>query len=339
MTSSDGGGSRLLAPECVVIVGENVADALVEPVRTGDGRARVEIFSGGGPANTAVALSRLGTHTKFISRIADGILGDLFTERLESSGVDLSLSISAKEPATLAIVSVTPDGSAMYNFYAEGTADWQWQQGELIASDLHDAACVHAGSLGLVMEPGGAVVENFLEEARRCSTISIDPNVRTALTDVETYRRKIRDWTRLADVFRLSEDDLNALFPGAPHYQLFDEWHSAGASLVILTRGSRSTLASFEGSRLEIPTPVVQIADTIGAGDAFTAGLLHWLVHSGLAGGRLGRLGQDHIRRALAFGAHVAALSCTLPGANPPWKDQLTAEAVAQLYSIKDSIR
>ncbi len=318
-----------------MIVGENVADALIERVRTGDGRARVDIVPGGGPANTAVALSRLGTHTKFISRISDGVLGGLFAERLESSGVDLSLSISAKEPATLAIVSVALDGSAMYDFYAEGTADWQWQQGELKSSDLRDAACIHAGSLGLVMEPGSAVVENFLEEVRRGSTISIDPNVRIALVDAETYRRKIRDWTRLADVFRLSEDDLNALFPDTPHYQLFDEWHGAGTSLVILTRGSRSTLASFEGARMEIPTPVVQVADTIGAGDAFTAGLLHWLVRSGLAGGRLGGLTQDHVRSALEFGAHVAALSCTSPGANPPWKDQLTKEAVAQLYSIK----
>jgi fructokinase len=324
------GGSQRSVNDYVVIVGENVADALIEPMRTGDGRARFEIFSGGGPANTAVALSRLGTHTKFISRIADGILGNLFIERLESSGVDLSLSITAKESATLAIASVGPDGSAMYDFYAEGTADWQWEQGELIASSLRNAACVHTGSLGLVMAPGSAVVESFLEEARKSSTISIDPNVRTALVDTETYRRKIHDWTRLADIFRLSEDDLNALFPNTPYSQLFDEWHSAGVSLVILTRGSRSTLASFEGARLEVPTPVVQISDTIGAGDAFTAGLLHWLFHNEFTGGRLVGLGEDHARRALAFAGYIAALSCTSPGANPPWKDQLTTEAVAR---------
>jgi fructokinase len=315
----------------VAIVGENVADVLMGSTRVGDGTAQLRVFSGGGPANTAVALGRLGTPTKFISRLTKGVLGELFVERLRNSGIDLSLSVIADEPATLALASVAADGNARYDFYAAGTADWQWRPDELSRLQLDGAACVHAGSLGLVMQPGGPMVEELLAKAREHATISIDPNVRTAIANVEMYRKRIWRWTELADVFRLSEDDLVELFPDSQLDRLFDSWHEAGTSLIVLTRGDRNAVVSFQGKRLEVPTPSVSVVDTIGAGDAFTAGMLHWIFQTSHGGGRLNDLDEDQVFKAVSFGSHVAALSCSLPGANPPRIEQLTREALAKL--------
>jgi fructokinase len=302
----------------VAIIGENVADALVEGDRPGNGTARLHVFAGGGPANTAVALSRLGTPTRFVGRMSEDGLGCLFAERLQQSGVDMSFSVAASEPPTLAIAWVDGAGTATYSFYAEGTADWQWQRHELEQVDLNGAACVHAGSLGLVMAPGGVVVEEFLATARSRATISIDPNVRTALVSPGVYRRRLPTWASVADMVRLSAEDADALSPGVSPQQVFDEWHSGGTSLVILTRGADSTLASFKGTRLEIPTVPVEVVDTIGAGDAFSAAVIHWLYQMGHAGGRLDGLGIEQVHQALSFASKVSALACTVPGADPP---------------------
>lgn len=304
----------------VVVVGEDVADAVVESM-TGQGTATIRVHAGGGPANTAVALGRLGTPTRFVGRLPEGVLGSLFIERFEQSNVDLSLSVRVTEPATLAIASVDAEGIAGYQFYSSGTADWQWRSGELDGPGISEAACIHSGSLALVMEPGGAVVEEMLRGARAAATISIDPNVRRGIVDRERYRAKAVHWARLADIIRLSHDDLAELVLLSGDRTLEDvcgEWHQAGVSLVVITRGADSTIASFRGTRFEVPVRRTRVVDTIGAGDAFNAGLLHWLHRTGGLGGRLDHLDLHTVRRAVAYGSKIATISCAGPGANYP---------------------
>ncbi|MGH7883520.1 MAG: PfkB family carbohydrate kinase [Candidatus Dormibacteraceae bacterium] len=171
---------RNKAQSFVAVIGENVADAIVAS-RTGTGEAQFQVYAGGGPANTAVALGRLGTPTRFIGRLPESVLGSLFTERFENSNVDLSLSVRTKDPATLAITSIDKEGIARYEFYLSGTADWQWQSHELDGPDINEAACIHTGSLALIMEPGNVIIEQILKAARLAATISIDPNPESAV--------------------------------------------------------------------------------------------------------------------------------------------------------------
>ncbi len=310
----------------VAVIGENVADAVVEPAAKNDTALRLRVFPGGGPANTAVALGRLGTPTRFLGRLPHGAFGDLFVERLQKSAVDLSFAVTASEPATLTIASVADDGQASYAFYAAGTADWQWNAQELAPSHFDGVACVHAGSLALVMEPGGNLVEKLLDTVRERATVSIDPNVRAALVSPQRYRSRIAEWSRLADIIRMSEDDAAELFPGVSPDDLLVAPSLADVPLVIITRGERGVIASFRQDVVEIPAVAVRTVDTIGAGDAFSAGILHWLHRAGHLGGRIDHLDIETVRRALAFGARVAALTCAAPGADPPWASQLTNE-------------
>ena len=312
----------------ITVLGECVADAFTAPASTSN-ELTLRVLPGGGPANTAVALARLGTPARFLARLSGDVFGRLFRTHLEASGVDLSCAVPAAEPSTLAVAELDAQGQAEFSFHAQSTADWQWSSAELARVDLSGTACVHTGSLALVREPGAAAVEEFLATAAPRATISIDPNVRPLLVRPEAYRARLAHWCGLADVLRLSEDDLELLLPDTPPEQACDIWHAAGARLVVITRGAAGALASLDGERLEVPGVAARVVDTVGAGDSFTAGLLHHLGARGLLGGRLTDLRLGDVAEACVFGTQVAALTCSVAGPNPPWQNQLAQLATA----------
>ncbi|MGW0551756.1 carbohydrate kinase family protein [Streptomyces altiplanensis] len=312
----------------VTVLGECVADAFTVQQPAPDELA-LRVLPGGGPANTAVALARLGTPARFLARLSDDVFGRLFRARLESSGVDLSGAVSAREPSTLAVAELDEQGQAVYSFHAQDTADWQWTAGELAAADLTSTACLHSGSLALVREPGDRIVEEFLRHAGAGTTISIDPNVRPLLVAPEVYRERLPRWCAIADILRLSEDDLELLLPGHSVGDACDIWHEAGVRLVVVTLGGRGAIASLDGERTAVPAPPTRVVDTVGAGDSFTAGLLHHLGTKGLLGGRLAELRIGDVTEACAFAARVAALTCSVGGPNPPWESELLQPTTA----------
>ncbi|MFI8961728.1 carbohydrate kinase [Streptomyces sp. NPDC053493] len=312
----------------VTVLGECVADAFTVPAPA-PGELALRVLPGGGPANTAVALARLGTPARFLGRLSGDVFGRLFRAHLEASGVDLTAAVRASEPSTLAVAELDAEGRAAYSFHARGTADWQWTADELAATDLGSTACLHSGSLALVREPGGAVVEEFLARAAATATICVDPNVRPLLVDVEVYRERLPRWCAFADILRLSEDDLELLLPSATVERACDAWHAAGVPLVVITRGERGAVASLRGERVAVPSPPTDVVDTVGAGDSFTAGFLHHLGAKGLLGGRLTELRADDVFDACAFASQVAALTCGVVGPNPPWAGQVPLPASA----------
>ncbi|MEV8568291.1 carbohydrate kinase [Streptomyces sp. NPDC051322] len=317
-----------MSPRQITVLGECVADAFTEPANAPHELA-LRVLPGGGPANTAVALARLGTPARFLARLSGDVFGRLFRAHLEASGVDLSDAVAAAEPSTLAVAELDAQGQAAFSFHAQATADWQWSNEELAGVDLSDTVCVHTGSLALVCEPGAAVVEEFLAAAAPRATISIDPNVRPMLVHPDVYRARLTHWCGLADVLRLSEDDLDLLLPGTSPERACDVWHAAGARLVVITRGAGGALVSLDGERLQVPAVTTRVVDTVGAGDSFTAGLLHHLGSHGLLGGRMTELGLGEVAQACLFATQVAALTCSVAGPNPPWQSQLAQAGAA----------
>lgn len=311
----------------IAVLGECVADAFTrwEPPATGrtaTGTAmELRAHPGGGPANTAVALARLGTPARFLGRLSHDVFGTMFRHHLSSSGVDLSACVRAGEPSTLAVAALDERGRAEYTFYATGTADWHWTPGELTPDRLGPASCLHTGSLALVRQPGRSAVEEFARAAAARATVSIDPNVRPSLAARHDYQ--VERWCEFADILRLSDDDLAFLLPGVPPERACDVWHAAGARLVVVTLGAAGALVSLDGERATIAAPRVPVVDTVGAGDAFTAGLLHGLEAAGLLGGRLDGLDLDTVVTAAGYAARVAARTCSVRGADPPWAHQV----------------
>jgi fructokinase len=321
---------RATAP-VIAVVGEVVADAVLPPGGIADGAARLTVHPGGGPANTALALARLGSTARFAGRLSTGSLGRLCRDRLVGSGVDLSASVDVPEPATLAIARLSESGAAQYEFYTDGTADWGWSEAELarlLDPSLGPApVAVHTGSLALALAPSGPAIEGLLAAGRPRATTSIDPNLRTLLVPVQRYRDAIERWAGLADIVRLSGDDLAELWPGLDPPNAASRLHGFGAGLVVITLGGDGVVASLRtpggDEHVAVPPVPVDLVDTVGAGDSFQAGLLHHLAAAGALGGRLAALDVGTLRAALQFASRVAAITCSRPGADPPWAREL----------------
>ena len=317
----------------IAVVGEVVADAVLPQDGIVDGAAHLTVHPGGGPANFAVAVARLGSTARFAGRLSTGALGALCRAKLEASGVDLSASEAATEPATLAIAKLDAAGAASYEFYTTGTADWAWTDetlAPLIDGPFAEGAApvaLHTGTLALALQPSGQVIENLLARARPRLTVSVDPNLRTLLIPVQHYRAVIDRWAALSDIVRLSEDDLEQLWPGWTPEQAATHLHGAGVSLVVVSLGADGAFASLRGEPVRVPIAPTTLVDTVGAGDSFHGGLLHHLATVGQLGGRLTDLDLPTLTAALTFASRVSAITCSRPGADPPWATELVHAA------------
>ncbi len=313
----------------IAVVGEVVADAVLPPDGIVDGAAHLTVHPGGGPANFAVAVSRLGSTARFAGRLSTGALGALCRAKLEASGVDLSTSEAASEPATLAIAKLDESGAASYEFYTSGTADWAWTDETLAPlvdgpfPDEDRPVAIHTGTLALALQPSGRVIENLLFRARSQLTVSVDPNLRTLLIPVETYRGVIDRWAALSDILRLSEDDLDQLWPGWTPEDAAAHLHDLGVPLVVVSLGADGAFASLRGEQVRVPIAPTTLVDTVGAGDSFHGGMLHHLARAGELGGRLEGLDLAGLTDSLTFASRVSAITCSRAGANPPWADEL----------------
>ncbi len=305
----------------IVVAGEALADLVSAP-----GGATYAAHPGGGPANVAVALGRLGSPVAMLARLADDRLGQLSRARLAEAGVDLRWAVAAAEPSTLALVDVGRDGGAAYTFYDRGTADFAWRAEEL--PDLpDDVAALHTGSLALLLPPGGAVLRSLLQREHRRRVVSVDPNVRPGLADAATYRAAIAEWLPYADLVKVSVEDLAHVAPGREPVEVAGEWLAAGPAVVVLTAGEHGATVVTPDGRTHRPAVPADVVDTVGAGDAFTAGLLDALDRRGLLSPeRLRNAPAVALGPAVDYAARVAALTCGRPGADPPWAHELRGE-------------
>jgi fructokinase len=276
---------------------------------------------GGSPANTAVALARLGTPAAMLARISGDAFGTRLRSRLVNDGVDVGLVVEAAEASSMAVVDLDDSGGARYNFYLQGTADWQWAAAELPVSFDYSVAAIHAGSMALMMPPGGAVLESMLRRERAQRVVSIDPNVRASICpDPVRYREAVERWLGVAHVVKASSDDVSWLYPDRSADDVLTDWASRGPALVVLTRGAAGAAARLpSGVEASVGGMIVDVVDTIGAGDTFSAGLLHALSDADLLSVEgLSAISKHEVEEALQFAVLVSAIACTRAGADPP---------------------
>ena len=306
----------------VVVAGEAVVDLVQAGPRSWASHP------GGSPANVAVGLARLGVPTALLGRLSGDAFGRRLRSRLEDAGVDLSLAVAAPEPSTLAVASLDAAGVASYDFWVEGTADWQWTEDELQVPA--GVAALHTGSMALELEPGATRLLDLLERLRSQEgdqrvLLSYDPNVRLARRgDRQTGLDAVEEVVGAADVVKVSSEDLAWLLPGVALERVLERWLALGPALVVVTDGGEGALALAASGLLRLPAVPVEVVDTVGAGDAFTAGLLAGLDDAGL----LSRAALDDadpasLQSALALAGRVAAVTCSRAGASPPTRAEL----------------
>lgn len=303
----------------IVVAGEALVDLVPH-----DGR--LAPLPGGSPFNVAIALARLGAPTGFLGRCSTDAFGRLLVRRLDAAGVDLGLVATTDEPTTLAVVQLDDDGQASYGFYVEATSAAGLSTDEVRLGD-GDPLHVSFGAVTLHTEPAGGALRSLIHREARRRVVCLDPNVRPAVIgDPHAYVRELEGLLASCALVRVSEEDLAVLAPGRSASDVVQAWARAGPELVVLTRGGQGALAvTASGTVREVPAPDVEVVDTVGAGDAFTAGLLAQLDAAGRLGVRtaLATVTDAELDDALTAATRVAALACTRQGADPPRRHEL----------------
>jgi fructokinase len=301
-----------------LVIGESLIDIVHRP----DGSTREHV--GGSPANVAVGLARLGHEVTLATKIGDDERGTRIATRLDEEGVALTEGSIGERPTSVATSTLDETGAAAYTF------DLAWELSE--DQPLEGLAHVHTGSIAATLEPGASVVLSTLQSARPSATISYDPNARPSLMgDPHEVRAKIEQLVGLSDVVKASDEDIAWLYDGAPLPDILRLWGLLGPALVVVTRAEKGAVIglTITGEVTSVDAPIVEVMDTVGAGDSFMAGLLSGLLEASLLGGiqarkRLRSASLADVRPAVDRALACAAITVSRAGAAPPYLADLT---------------
>ena len=318
------GGIISITMSSVLVIGE----ALVDVVHSGDGG--IKNVPGGSPANTAVALARLGVTTYMKARISKDEFGAEIRSYLESQNVNLKLSLFVDEPSSVIDAFIQEDGSAKYEANLTGASDYGWTKSELdIALDEH-IKIIQLGSLTSYIEPGASNVENWYKQLRKNAKqlLTFDPNIRHSLDaqPEDEVRKRAKNLASLAHVVKASDEDLSWINPNQDVIETAKNFIQNGTTLVVITLGKNGAVAinsNFEV--IQIPAPKVEVKDTIGAGDTFAAALITQLLEKQITDEKsLCLLPLSELHVILSNCAMTSALTCSRQGANPPYRHEVT---------------
>ncbi|MGP7959240.1 carbohydrate kinase family protein [Sanguibacter sp. A247] len=294
-----------------------VGEALVDVVPGPDGPRDLP---GGSLANVALTLGRLGRDVTLVTALADDERGRLVREWLEASSVTVAAHVPSTGRTSSAAVTLDADGVASYEF------DIAWELGDV---DVSSADVVHVGSIATFLEPGGTAVRDAVRRARGRAVVGVDPNIRPALiADADSVRARVEEIVALADVVKVSDEDLAWFAPGVDPLNVARRWSAWGAGLVVVTRGGDGAwLLRHDGRLLEVPGRRVDVVDTVGAGDTFMGALLDALATGGVVGAAGGRrlrgLSDEAVLTAARAAAAAASVTVSRAGANPPTRAEL----------------
>ncbi|MEI7646624.1 MAG: carbohydrate kinase [Chloroflexales bacterium] len=279
---------------------------------------------GGGPYNVAVGLARLGQPTAFVSKVGDDFFGRKLRRKVCAEGIDDRFLATAYGALTTLAFVATEYGEPVFTFYGDGAADTLLAPTDLPAAFYAETAMLHFGGISLLRGSTPAVALTAAEGLRGRALISLDPNVRPAvIADAPAYRATLDHAIGMCDLLKLSAADIEWLAPGANARDYATALLGQGPAMIIVTHGGAGVLALRRGpggvEQVEAPSFRVQVADTVGAGDSFSAGFLAALAEGGaLNRAAIESLPADELKTALRFGAAVAAINCTRVGSDPP---------------------
>ena len=274
---------------------------------------------GGGPANTAKALARLGHDVHFIDGISSDAYGQAARTELLRDGVNLDLALASDKPTCTATVTLDSAGGASYEFLIDGTATFDFHSSWLPDPYRFQPQVLHIGTLVTVIEPGASALYDWAMQVAEFAPIVFDPNIRPSVQpDRDLYEAAVEKWAALSAVIKVSDDDLAWLFPEVSIDDVANRWINDGVFLVVVTRGANGIVGFTEDGRVEVPGVKVDVVDTVGAGDTVGAIVVEAMIEHGLI-----ELRGDRLHKVLTRAAHAAATTCSRQGAQPPYKHEL----------------
>ncbi|MGE2714000.1 carbohydrate kinase family protein [Mycolicibacterium litorale] len=307
-----------MSPRALVI-----GEALIDIVERGGEVIGEHV--GGSPLNVAVGLARLGRGVDFLTHIGEDARGRRIVEHLQASGVQLVAGSTSATRTPTARATLDDAGSARYEF------DIEWDLAG--TPEAGPPLVAHTGSIATVLEPGCRATAALLDAYHLSATITFDPNIRTALiADPDAARTRIDRLVERADVIKASDEDLRWIDPHRTPKQIARSWLELGPALVAVTEGAQGAFAVCAAGSARVAAVPVEVVDTVGAGDAFMAGLIDALWTHGLLGAenrpQLRAIRLDALHDVLQTAALSSALTVARPGADLP--DRATRDAAAR---------
>jgi fructokinase len=274
---------------------------------------------GGGPANTAKALARLGHEVQFIDGISSDQYGVMSRKELLDDEVKLDLALKSDKPTCLAIVSLAENGGASYEFEIDGTATFDFSLDWLPDPSRYKPNVLHIGTLVTVIQPGADVLYDWAIRVAEFAPIVFDPNIRPAVMgDRDKYQMAVEKWAAISSVIKVSDDDMAWLYPDQKYQDVAQRWISDGAALVVITRGADGLLGITADGSIEVPGVKIEVADTVGAGDTVGAIIVEAMIEKGIL-----NLTDEVLKATLHRAAVAAGITCSREGAQPPYKHEL----------------
>jgi len=295
--------------ESIWVAGEVLIDLIPR------GGERVAIV-GGGPANTAKALARLGFDSYFIDGLSTDQYGEQARAELLADGVKLDYTLTSNNPTCLATVTLDESGSASYEFLIDGTATFEFNESWL-PDPTHPPAVLHVGTLATIVEPGATNLFNWAKKVK--APLVFDPNIRSSVVNDRTrYQQIVEKWATISSVIKMSDDDLAWLYPEMDFRSAAENFINEKTQLVVITKGASGLTGFTEDGEVSVPGVKVEVVDTVGAGDTVGAILVEAIVKYGID-----NLVGTTLENALNRAAAAAAITCSRAGANPPTLKEL----------------
>ncbi len=291
----------------VWVCGEVVIDLIP------DGTERRAVV-GGGPANTAKALSKLGIATQFIDGISTDKYGQMALKQLHKDGVLLDFVKFSDKPTCLAIVSLNAKGGASYEFVIDDTATFDFSHSWLPDATVSRPALLHIGTLVTAIEPAASVLFEWSSKVAKVAPIVFDPNIRPAvMIDRAKYVKQVERWISISNAVKVSDDDIYWLYPGQDLDKVAKGWLEMGPELIVVTFGDKGLAGYRKDSKISVDAKKVVVADTVGAGDTVGAILVEAIIEDGLD-----KLVNERLTSMLDRAAKAAAITVSRTGALPP---------------------
>ena len=291
-------------------------EALIDLIPRGEQKVAIV---GGGPANTAKALARLGFDSYFIDGISTDSFGGMIKDQLLHDGVNLKYAHYSDKQTCTADVSLDKAGVASYVFIIDGTATFDFTNDWLPDPAQIKPVVLQIGTLATIVQPAADVLLEWAKRVAKVAPIVFDPNVRSSvLPDRPKYQEAIAKWAAISEVIKVSEDDLAWLYPEQDQIAIAEEWIKGGSTLVIITKGSYGIIGVTKDDVVSVPGVKIEVVDTVGAGDTVGAIVVEAIVERGLK-----VITGDVLREVLVRATKAAAITCSRAGANPPTRAEI----------------
>lgn len=300
-----------------------IGEALIDVVMTYEQPDFPVEIPGGSPANVALTLGRLGRPVALATWIGLDEYGRLIDFHMYDSGVHVTGASRGASHTSTALARLNENGAASYTF------DLEWAPAPPITVPP-TAQIIEAGSISAIIEPGASAVLDALTRGREHALVCFDPNARPSIMGEPTAAlTSLERFIALADVVKVSDEDIEWLTGGAPIDEVVDRWLGMGPSLVVVTRGKHGSLAvTSSGLRFTKTPSDVKVVDTVGAGDSFMGGMIDAMWGMGLRGAdareTLRSLPEEQVRAIIDRASAVSDVTVSRKGANPPWAHELS---------------